>query len=468
MAPARRNGLVKALAFGAAGWMATSMLGGSRERSFTLAGPAVPKRPFNSRVGMNNFKEDFEAWRSSLTPEERDLLQEQAMGEYNKAYRKSENFKKNIPDEKVKAFGQILSKFFENESEEYEKQQKAAVPDYEGLFKVAGDKWTVDFSLKNRIVTIDRDADRRYDYVSRRIWESEQKGEWFPQSSPLQEKWRVRNNDTESHEKNLKTLKFIEMAANDPGCTDQKVKEQLLEASKMEIPPVGEPFELLIPEHLAQQILTLRVWMLQFLTTTRANFTQEELSDAEIDEYAAGDEFRGTYATMVKWMQENYFKTRDEVQDAADFTKAFFRSQADRKEELKSKTKADIMKEIWAILPKVSDKPVPPLDEEMLAELAEEPAIADGEFMHSWGTADKLYKSEAIDAFGEEFLLGVYETQEEAAKAFEDWNKAYEAAREVRAGEMDQWYKQEMARLERSKGPGTDRIAEMLEEARGR
>merc|ERR1712039_433737 len=60
-----------------------------------------------------------------------------------------------------------------------------------------------------------------------------------------------------------------------------------------------------------------------------------------------------------------------------------------------------------------------PLDEELLAELEEEPALQKGEFDFSWGTADKLYKSEAIDAFGIKYLLGVFETQEEAVKAFE-------------------------------------------------
>ena len=43
-------------------------------------------------------------------------------------------------------------------------------------------------------------------------------------------------------------------------------------------------------------------------------------------------------------------------------------------------------------------------------------------FKHSWGTAEKLYKSEAIDSFGNKYL-GVYETVKEAEKAFDEWNK---------------------------------------------
>ena len=76
------------------------------------------------------------------------------------------------------------------------------------------------------------------------------------------------------------------------------------------------------------------------------------------------------------------------------------------------KNKADVLKEIWEEIGKVTDKPVPPLDEEMLAELAEETAIIEGEFKHNRGTADTLYKSEAIDAFGAKYLLGVFETKD--------------------------------------------------------
>merc|ERR1712176_1652276 len=127
--------------------------------------------------------------------------------------------------------------------------------------------------------------------------------------------------------------------------------------------------------------------------------------------------------------------------------------------------KADILKEIWAELPKVSDKPVPPLDEEMLAELAEEPAIIEGEFKHSWGTADKLYKSEAIDAFGMKYLLGVFETKDEAQKAFADCNAEYEQARADMKVEMQEWSKSEQARLDKDTY-AQERIKSVLSEAR--
>merc|ERR1711972_697750 len=77
----------------------------------------------------------------------------------------------------------------------------------------------------------------------------------------------------------------------------------------------------------------------------------------------------------------------------------------------------------------------------------------------------KLYKSEAIDAFGMKYLLGVFDTFEEAQKAFKEWNAEYEKGRADMKSEMEQWSKQENARLE-SDTSGADRIKKILEEAR--
>ena len=41
---------------------------------------------------------------------------------------------------------------------------------------------------------------------------------------------------------------------------------------------------------------------------------------------------------------------------------------------------ADVVKEIFKVMPKYSDAPLPPLDEEMLADLAKIPAVVEGEF----------------------------------------------------------------------------------------
>jgi len=190
-----------------------------------------------------------------------------------------------------------------------------------------------------------------------------------------------------------------------------------------------------------------------------ANYLQNKTED-EINTYIK-TKVPEIGARVIKHFTDKYVSARDEVERDVQNMKAFYRSQKD----IPGKTKADVLKEIWAELPKYSDKPVPPLDEEMLAELAEEPATAEGEFKHSWGTADVLYKSEAIDAFGMKYLLGVFETKAEAQKAFADWNSEYEKARVEMKAEMEQWTKQEQARLDRDTS-GQDRIKKVLEEAR--
>merc|ERR1712151_22620 len=170
-------------------------------------------------------------------------------------------------------------------------------------------------------------------------------------------------------------------------------------------------------------------------------------------------------ARTIAYIVDKYVTARNEIEVEVETMKAFYRSQRDKKAEMEGKTKADVLKEIYAAAGEMTDKPLPPLDEEMLAELAEEPAIIEGEFNHNWGTADILYKSEAIDAFGGKYLLGVFDTKDEAEKAFKDWNGEYEQARGEMKAELEQWGKQEQARLDRDTA-GQERIKEVLEQAK--
>merc|ERR1712032_727679 len=109
-------------------------------------------------------------------------------------------------------------------------------------------------------------------------------------------------------------------------------------------------------------------------------------------------------------------------------------------------TKADVLKEIYAVMQDRAKNKLPPLDEDLVAELSEIPAVPEGTiFKHPWGTASK---SEAVDAFGFRYLLGVFETKDEAAKAFKKWNGEYEQSRKDMETELAQWSKQEQARLD--------------------
>jgi len=437
MAPRRSSRLLPALAAGAGALCFCS-------QSFLTAQPSV-----RGRTAMRGFKDDFDAWKGSLSQEEKKMIQEQAAGEFNKKFRKSDEFKQDLPEEKIAAFSKILGKFFDAESEDYKKELEAKTPEYDGLLKKAGDK-VMDFSLKSKVIEVDRDADRRYQFATMKNRQAIAKGEFFPQSSPIVERWAIKNDDAESHAKAEGIVKFMEKAMSDPSCPAD-AKPYMEHWVKNGIPAVGTPFEITVPMMLVNQLHHMNDYVNKGLA---------EMDDAAAATYLK-DKVPAIGAEVIKFLSTNYASARDEVEADKDTMKAFFRSQKD----MKDKTKADVLKELWAELPKHTGKPVPPLDDEMLAELAEEPAVIEGEFKHSWGTADKLYKSEAIDAFGQKYLLGVFESKGEAEKAFADWNSEYEKARSDMKAEMQQWSKQEQARLDKDT-TGQERIKKVLDEAR--
>merc|ERR1712066_283760 len=148
---------------------------------------------------------------------------------------------------------------------------------------------------------------------------------------------------------------------------------------------------------------------------------------------------------------EEFYTLQVEIEKDVEALKAMYRT----KLTAPHKTKADVLKDIWTILPEILDKPVPPIDEELLAAYAEMPAD-DGEegYIHPWGIASKMYKSVAIDAFGQKYLLGVFETEEE-----------YQKAKAEMQMDMQEWSKQENARLDKDPA-GRERIQKVLEEAR--
>merc|ERR1712209_140261 len=245
------------------------------------------------------------------------------------------------------------------------------------------------------------------------------------------------------------------MGASEDESATPETKELLQKTVANGVPPMGENIELLVPQVLSNQIQH----MSELMKKEVAKFGEGK-SDAEMEKFKK-EKVPEIGARIMAFVIENYVRARDDVDNEVANMNRFYRSQRD----MPGKTKADVLKEIWEEIGKVTDKPVPPLDEEMLAELAEEPAIIEGEFKHNWGTADYLYKSEAIDAFGAKYLLGVFETKDEAKKAFSDWNGEFEKARGEMKAELEQWGKQEQARLDRDT-EGQERIKEVLENAR--
>merc|ERR1712190_116680 len=164
-------------------------------------------------------------------------------------------------------------------------------------------------------------------------------------------------------------------------------------------PAMGEKFLLKLPLQLVNQLNYAANTLQEQVKLYAENHTEAEVK--EVREKTVPEIWKGVATELV----EKYSSARKEVEEKVEQEKAFFRSASKDK----YKTKADVLKSIWAELPKHGPA-VPPLDDELLAELAEEPAYQEGE-MTNWATADTLYKSEAIDAFGMKYLLGVFDSK---------------------------------------------------------
>jgi len=343
-----------------------------------------------------------------------------------------------------------LGKFFDNEAQDIKKEAEMKTPDYDALLARRNDKF--DFSLKNIVVEIDRDADRRYRWALIKIAAAQEKGELFPNSSPLQEIHAIPN-DEESHKRNLQVIEFLKKAKEDPSCPDA-MKSVVDELVKKGVPPVGEKFDIMLPQVMAKQheYLGELVAGLKSQAVNKTESEKKEFYGKTLPEAVSGS---------MKQLYEKYVEARDEIQANCDHSKDWFKSQ----NEERYKTKADVMKAVWEVLPRLTGTPVPPIDEELLADLEQQPACVEGDYRHSWGIADKLYKSEAIDAFGMKYLLGIFETKDEAQKAFADWNNEYEKARVSMRADMEQWGKSEQARLDKDTY-AQERIKQVLSEAR--
>ena len=241
-----------------------------------------------------------------MSEDELALVSEQAAGEFNKAFRKSDTYVKDLPEDKIKSFSSILGKFFENEAEDYKKEVEAKTPDYGALLKKAGDK-KMDFSLRSRIVEVDRDADRRYQFAMQKIAEAETKGEKFPQSSPLIEKWMIQNNDTESHERAVGVINFLKQQIDAPDVLPEN--KAVLEATvEKGVPAMGEPFELPLPMVLVNQLHTFYIIYRNNYKKQSANWTDAEKKKFETEEAP------GTFAEAINFLLKNYVEARDEVE----------------------------------------------------------------------------------------------------------------------------------------------------------
>merc|ERR1719376_981891 len=375
------------------------------------------------RTVMRGFKEDFDAWRSGLTDDERKMLKNQAQNEFNKKFRKSDEFKKDLSEDKVKSLSQVLGKFFDNEAEDYEKEQESRRGTPPSVLEKVGDR-AFDFSLTLKIEVLDRDAQRRYRIARRENKRRKAEGGFAP-CSPKQREVSLPADG-------VAELKKVIQADGTP--------EQLKQLEALEKASSG-PFTVASPIVPMNQGIYLTKWYQNSFAEAAQNATDEAKK-------------KDATALMKKLLAEemvdgtnDYYEAAEYVEHGVQDFKDFFKEVPDP-----SRTKADMAKDLWKELPKLTGKELPPLDEELLAELAQIPAT-------------KLYRAVSIDTFDTRYLLGIYETKEECVEAFKIWEDTYKAVRKEKQQEMIEWNKQANARL--AKDPeGRERIKKVLEEAR--
>merc|ERR1719401_532111 len=196
------------------------------------------------------------------------------------------------------------------------------VPEYDGLVKkkAAGG---MDFSLRSKIYEINRDADRRYAFATQNVNSAIEKGEKFPQSSPLQEIWGIKNDDQASHDEALKVIEFFKKAVADPSCPED-AKPYMQHWIDKGIPAVGEDFELLLPQVMVNQADWLYQTLYAAQEENKANMTESAFADWQKKVVPE------VFAKVMGKLQTDYKGARDLVQKQADMQKAFFRSQKER------------------------------------------------------------------------------------------------------------------------------------------
>lgn len=234
---------------------------------------------------MRGFKEDFESWRQSLTPDERQTLHRQATGQFNKPYRKTDEHKELIIDQgKQDSLRALVQKFLDQEADEWHKNRKPVQPD-RNFYNDRGEMGpkSEHFEYWYSCEEVDRDGMRRYDIATYREMEAEQKGELWPWCSPRMDAHWILNNCTESNHKLRDALKSIKRAykshfdehpnAWPPG--DMAEYKKFLDAPE---PSVGANYVVEIPDSI---MYMLRGGEKDFNKTLGKNDIRQRLEDFE-------------------------------------------------------------------------------------------------------------------------------------------------------------------------------------------
>jgi hypothetical protein len=212
---------------------------------------------------MRGLKEDMEEWKGTLTAEERDLVEKQAKLEFDKAFRKSDEYKKDLPEDKIAGLGKVLKKFYESEyaeaiAEKKKEERKVTWDPYE-IAESTSTNFT--FDLTGEVIEIDRDAMRRYRHTHKyynmkkemRVPIAERQGTGAPRQAWI----KMPNNETGFHDLWIDWFKGWKSQIETAGPVQDYCKKHpqfeagvryWTDAPDFRIPPVGEDFFVLMPE----------------------------------------------------------------------------------------------------------------------------------------------------------------------------------------------------------------------------
>jgi len=420
---------------GAAGLIA---FGRSREESFVNA---VHSAGHRGDVAMRGFKDDFMAWKATLTPEERRIQLKQAQNEFNKKYKSTDEYNMALPEEKLNGLRDIVSKFIQSEQEDYKKMKKAMNAEEDNdLIEGAIARQNLNFEIAPRLIEIDRTAERRYFFASQRFQHAKETGGEFWPASPISKRMAM-DNTGDAHMRNLRAVNaMVEGVKKDSSVDPETMKA--IEEFAASVPADGTPWNVQVPVKLEEYINNGEASVDKALIELEAEMGADAFKKwSESDE--GKKEIAAVRAELLSYTTKKFIEGYLLVDNDVKQTLEWFRSA----EPMPGKTKADVARALWQIL-KESGQKVGPLDEEILADLTKYPAYLEGEYKHSFGTADKLWKMEAVDPFGSVFLLGIFETRQEALDVFNSWNLEYEAAKIKMNEEVAIWEKKDAAKLE--------------------
>merc|ERR1712060_434915 len=211
-------------------------------------------------------------------------------------------------------------KFFDSESEDYEKELAATLPRPPSVLDKVLEK-EFEFKLTHRIVTIDRDAERRYQFALIRNTILQAKGEeGVGESSPMKETWIIKNDDAESNA-GLKNLhRLATMMAEDKDCPPE-LSKLLKEGLAKGVPATGEEVSVEAHLYLMNQLSFYNNVFDDVMENLPANWTADETEKMEDLLWEARRE-------IGKESIIDFYKLQNEIEEDVEDLKTIYRSQS--------------------------------------------------------------------------------------------------------------------------------------------